>query len=500
MDGGALTGPDNSGGIVGDCTAYSLIRSGMSDSLDAISRDARRQPGDPRSAAACIVDAIRTRIEDRRLATGERLPSIRTLALRAGASRHAVVEAYERLIAHGYLSAQRGSGFYVGEGHRRPVPPALPEHRDGYDVAWLIREVLEASDDWLKVGGPWLPDDWLDVPALQHAIRSLGRGEPSHLLRYGRPLGYLPLRKELASLLDRLGIEAETDQLLTTNGSSHAFDLIIRTLLRPGMPALVEDPGYYNLFGFLRSQGVRLIGVPRRTDGPDLDALRAQAMRHDAHVFFTQTALQNPTGSDTAPAVAHRLLALARELDLTIVEDDTYADLDAEPVPRLATLDQLDRVIYLRSFSKSLSGSLRVGFIAASRARIDAFANMKVLSAISTSPFTERLVYRLIESGHYGAFLRRVRQRIAAARAEALKLLRGAGMEVFVEPRGANFLWARFPGIDHAKALSERARSQGVILGIGDVFRPNLEPSAWMRFNVALCGDPRLARLLNQVS
>jgi DNA-binding transcriptional MocR family regulator len=156
-------------------------------------------------------------------------------------------------------------------------------------------------------------------------------------------------------------------------------------------------------------------------------------------------------------------------------------------------------VIYVRSFSKSLSGSLRVGFIAASRARIDSLANMKVLAAISTSLFTERLVYRLITTGHYGAFLRRVRQRIAAARADALKLLRGAEMEIFVEPRGANFLWARFPRIEHAKMLAERARSQGVILGIGDVFRPNLEPSPWMRFNVALCDDPRLARLLNQI-
>ena len=80
-----------------------------------------------------------------------------------------------------------------------------------------------------------------------------------------------------------------------------------------------------------------------------------------------------------------------------------------------------------------------------------------------------------------------------------MPLLRGAGMEVFVEPRGANFLWARFPGIESSKELAERARDQGVILGVGDVFRPNLEASAWMRFNVALCDDPRLGRFLNQI-
>jgi len=421
------------------------------------------------------------------------------MAKACGVSRHAVVDAYDRLAAQGYLVARPGSGFYVDEGHRRPAPRSEPDVHGGYEVAWLIREVLEASDDWLKVGGPWLPDEWMDIEAIQQAVRALARGESSHLVRYGRPLGYPPLRQELQTLLAAIGVEASLDQILTTNGSSHAFDLVVRTLIRPGDPVLVEDPGYYNLFGFLRFYGARLIGVPRRVDGPDIEALRHLATLHGARVFFTQSAMQNPTGSDTAPAVAHRLLEAAKDLDLTLVEDDTYADLDPSPGPRLATLDQLERVIYVRSFSKTLSGSVRVGFVAASKARIDSLANVKVLTAISTSPFAEKLVCRLLIDGHYGRFLKRVRARIAEARSLALPLLRGAGMEVFVEPRGANFLWARFPGIESSKELAERARDQGVILGVGDVFRPNLEASAWMRFNVALCDDPRLGRFLNQI-
>jgi DNA-binding transcriptional MocR family regulator len=351
----------------------------------------------------------------------------------------------------------------------------------------------------LKIGGPWLPDDWMDVETLQQFVRALGRGEPSHLTRYGRPLGYPALRQELQRLLSQLGVEAGLDQILTTNGTSHAFDLLARSLIRPGDAVLVEDPGYYNLFGFLRFHGARLISVPRLIDGPDVSVLRRLATEHGAKLFFTQSALHNPTGSDTSPAVAHRLLQAARDLDLTLVEDDAYCDIDPAPGPRLATLDQLERVIYVRSFSKTLSGSLRVGFVAASRERIDRLANIKVLSAISTSQFAEKLVCRLLVDGHHGRYLRRLQTRLAQARGSALALLRGAGMEVFVEPRGGNLLWARFPGVDDAKQLADRARDQGVILGIGDVFRPNLESSAWMRFNVALCGDPRLGRFLNQI-
>lgn len=465
----------------------------------ALMEAARRSPGDPRSAADCIVQAVSERIDRLDLTSGARLPSIRRMAVGCGASRHAVVDAYDRLAAHGYVVARPGAGVYVAEGRRRRAPPPEPRERRGYEVAWLIREVLETSDDWLKVGGPWLPDDWLDVEGLQQVVRSLARGDPGHLFRYGPPLGYPALRHELQGLLGRLGVEAGPDQILTTGGSSHALDLIVRALVRPGEAVLVEDPGYYNLFGFLRFHGARLIAVPRRPDGPDVSALREQAIRSGARIFFTQSALQNPTGSDTSPAVAYRLLEAARELDLVLVEDDTYADADPAPGPRLASLDQLERVIYLRSFSKTLSGSLRVGFIAASPERIDYLANIKILSAISTSQFAEKAVCRILADGHHARYLKRLHARLAEARGRALEVLRGAGMEVFVEPRGSNLLWARFPGVEDAARLAPIARAQGVILGLGAVFRPNLEPSPWMRFNVALCDDPRLSRFINQV-
>jgi DNA-binding transcriptional MocR family regulator len=468
--------------------------------LKGLMHEVRDAEHGARSRVDLIVEAIGGRIERKALVTGTRLPSIRVMAGACGVSRHVVVDAYDRLASHGYLTSRAGSGFFVAEGHRRRASSAsADQNRGGYEVAWLIREVLEASDDWLKVGGPWLPDSWLDIKAIQQVVRSLGRGEVSHLTRYGQPLGYPALREELQALVSRIGVDVGTDQILTTVGTSHAFDLVARSLVAPGDPVLVEDPGYYNLYGFLRFHGARLIGVPRRPDGPDVDSLRTLAGQSGARIFFTQTALQNPTGSDTSPRVAHQLLETARDLDLTLIEDDTYCDLDAAEGPRLATLDQLERVIYVRSFSKTLSGSLRVGFIAASRARIDTFANVKVLSAISTSQFAEKLIYRLLADGHHDRYLRRIRARVAEARASALELLTGAGMEVFVEPRGGNFLWARFPSIEDAKRLAERARQQGVILGVGDVFRPNLEPSPWMRFNVALCDDPRLGRFLNQI-
>jgi DNA-binding transcriptional MocR family regulator len=193
------------------------------------------------------------------------------------------------------------------------------------------------------------------------------------------------------------------------------------------------------------------------------------------------------------------VLQAAEEFDFTIVEDDTYCDIGSNPGARLATLDQLSRVIYVRSFSKTLSGSLRVGFAVASPPVADAIANLKVLSCITTSQFSEKLVHRLLVDGHYRKFLERLRVRIAQARSAGLHLLTSAGMTAFCEPVGGNFLWARFPHIEDSEALMAEARENGIMLAPGAVFRPNLESSPYLRFNVAMCSDARLGSFLRKI-
>ena len=158
---------------------------------------------------------------------------------------------------------------------------------------------------------------------------------------------------------------------------------------------LVENPGYYNLFGLLHGSGLRLRAVPRTPAGPDLEALEALLRAGEApKLFFMQTLLHNPTGSDLGPASAHRLLRLAEQYGFLIVEDDAYADLAEDSDLRLAALD-LDRVIYLSGFTKTLSASLRVGYAAASGPVIEALTRVKLLTCIASPEFAERVVHAL---------------------------------------------------------------------------------------------------------
>jgi DNA-binding transcriptional MocR family regulator len=120
---------------------------------------------------------------------------------------------------------------------------------------------------------------------------------------------------------------AQSDQILLTNGTSQALELVITCLLKPGDSALVDDPGYYNTFGNLRLRGIEMLAVPRNRDGPDVSVLEALAFKRRPKIYFTQSVMRNPSGTDMSPHVAFRVLQAAERHNFVIVEDDIFSDL-----------------------------------------------------------------------------------------------------------------------------------------------------------------------------
>ena len=210
--------------------------------------------------------------------------------------------------------------------------------------------------------------------------------------------------------------------------------------------------------------------------------------------------LQNPTGTNMAPHIAYRVLQAAGRYDFHVVEDDIFSDLEPDGVSRLAALDQLARVIYVRSFSKTLSGSLRVGFIAGSAAVVQDLADTKMVTGITSSLLSERLVHHLLADGHYRKLLARLRERIAEAHCNVVKAFEDIGIEIFHQPQSGIFLWGRFAGVEDSLPLAERAMRDGLLLAPGTVFRPNLQPSPWLRFNIAVCDDRKVQRQLRELA
>src|SRR5580704_16481732 len=158
-----------------------------------------------------IVAGIKRQIDDRHLRPGTKLPSIRNFAESYNVSRFTVVEAYDRLVASGYVQARRGSGFYTAllPGAGKAVLPApCDNHKRNEELVWLVRRLLEADENTILAGGPWLPNSWLDETGICQSLNALARKNGAYLLEYGHPFGYLPLREHLVQMLAGLGITA----------------------------------------------------------------------------------------------------------------------------------------------------------------------------------------------------------------------------------------------------------------------------------------------------
>ena len=450
---------------------------------------------------AGIMETIRRRIVGRRLAPGARLPSIRRLAEAERVSKSTVVEAYERLAAEGLIVARPGSGFYIAG---KPLPTAPMEDAPRLDRAidpfWVMRQALEANGPALKPGCGWLPESWMPTEAIRRGLRAASRYSDEALVEYGPPLGFPPLRAQLARRLADRVVEAPPSQILLTDSGTQAIDLVCRLLLRPGDAVLVDDPCYFNFLGLARVHRAAVHGVPMTPAGPDLEAFARLTAQHRPRLYLTNTALHNPTGASLAPATAHRLLTLAEAAGMVVLEDAIFADFEpGPPGPRLAALDGLARVVRVGSFSKTLSAAARCGYIAAGPDWIEALTDLKLATSFGNGDLAARLVHRLLTDGSYRRHVEAVRERLARALPETARRLTDAGLTLWSEPRGGLFLWASLPsGLDSAD-IARRAMAEGVVLAPGNVFSITQSAGRYVRFNVAQCADPQIFAVLRRL-
>ncbi|MDX0281040.1 PLP-dependent aminotransferase family protein [Sinorhizobium meliloti] len=449
------------------------------------------------SLIAKVMGTVKHRIAARSLTPGARLPSIRSFALAMKVSKSTVVEAYERLQAEGVIRSRPGSGFFVAA----PLAPLTlaeigPRVDRAVDPLWISRQALEPGEGVLRPGCGWLPPHWMPEEGLRRALRGIARGAAATLVDYGAPLGLLPLRQLLTRRVAQHGIEASPDQILLTESGTQAIDLLCRFLLKPGDAVLVDDPCYFNFHALLRAHQARIFGVPYTPSGPDIGRLAEALAEHKPRLYITNSALHNPTGAMLSPLVGHRLLKLAEQAGLTIIEDDIFADFEETPAPRLAAFDGLERVVHIGSFSKTLSAAVRCGFIVAPRDWVEALTDLKIATCFGAAGFSSELVLTLLKNGSYRKHMETVRQRLAGAMAETAQRLARIGITPWIEPHAGMFLWCRLPdGIDAAR-LARQALARGIVLAPGNVFSHAQTASGFLRFNVAQSEDERLFREL----
>ena len=474
-----------------------------------------------------LAERFASRIRDRLLLPGARLPSVRECARQQGVSPYTVVAAYDQLLAQGLVEARRQRGFFVRDSAQKvPVAEDLSRQvainseakspatgraavlgEGAQDVGSagsqinataLIRGMFHQASSKPQPGSGVLPSDWLESPFLAAAVRKVTGGPMlnEHSLKYGNPKGDPQLREVLAQRLAALHIPVLPRHIITTVGATHALDIVSRTLLKAGDPVMVEEPGWSVEFARLAALGMRVLPVPRRADGPDLEVMARYCETYAPKLFVSVSVFHNPTGYCLSPGGAHRVLQLAQQHHFHIVEDDTYSHIAPEYATRLSTLDGLQRTIYVSGFAKILAPNWRVGFLAAPPELVEPLLDTKLLATLTTPSLLERALALCIGQGQLRRHAERVRSRLEAARARSVKLALAAGCRFAAEPAGL-FGWVE-TGVD-TDVLAQRMLDAGYLLAPGALFHASRQPCTLMRINFATTQDAAFWKTLEKV-
>jgi GntR family transcriptional regulator/MocR family aminotransferase len=356
-----------------------------------------------------IYRQLRRAILDGRLPTGARLPASRELAAQLSVSRTTVVVAYDRLVGEGFISGRVGAGTFVsddlpGAGRRTAAAGGILRPRPIWDdQAPLVFEHAAEYDF-----RPGIPDahlfpyqSWRRLLAREFSATAVGAGH------YADPAGHAGLREAIASHIGvARGVQATAGDVVVTNGTQQAVDLIARVLLAPGDRVAVEDPCYRPTRRLLQTLGAQVTGVPVDDQGMVVDAIPP-----GTRLVYVTPSHQFPLGLSMSLPRRMALLAWAERHQAAILEDDYDSEFrfGGRPIEPLQTLDRAGRVIYVGSFSKTLLATLRLGFMVVPPSLHPAVRAAKQVTDFHTPLPLQGALARFIQQGLFARQLRKMR-------------------------------------------------------------------------------------------
>jgi GntR family transcriptional regulator / MocR family aminotransferase len=449
---------------------------------------------------------LRAAILGGRLKKGAKLPSTRALAEELNVSRNTVLNAYQQLLAEGYLESVEASGTFVASilpESLQPTPTSSPTN--GSTRQTRKPNVSQNSPRLSKIGSaliyaPQMPAP-LEIRASDQGQRAFRAGMPAldafpfelwgklvmrqvrrttqNTLMYQGAAGAHPLREAIAAHVTvTRRVRCTPDQIIIVSGSQGALDLVARVLLDPGDPVWMEDPGYLGARGALLGAGAQIIPVPVDNEGLIVEAGIANCP--DARMVYLTPSHQFPLGVTMSLSRRLAVLDWAKRAGAYILEDDYDSEyrFAGRPLAALQGLDDADCVIYIGTFSKVLFPALRLGYLILPPPLVDPFLAARRFIDIHPPALEQAVLADFISEGHFSRHLRRMRTLYAERRATflaAITDLPEIPLELYASEAGMHCIGWLPDGIDDQTVVGQAAAHDVEVIPLSKF---SLEPMA----------------------
>ncbi len=432
-------------------------------------------PPDPNQPAALyrqLYQNLRAAILSGRLKRGSRLPSTREMAVSLNVSRNTVLNAFEQLLAEGYLETTPASGTFVSlhlpEGERAAHraasgrPPRWSRMAESLSAVPPLTVGDRATERQraFRAGLPAL--DAFPFKLWGRLVARRARHVDRARLDYQATAGYRPLREAIAAHVTvSRQVRCTADQVVIVSGSQGALDLVARLLVDPGDPVWLEDPGYLGARGAFAGVGARIVPVPVDSEGLRVDVGRKRCP--EARLAYLTPSHQFPLGVTLSLQRRLDLLAWAQAANAYVVEDDYDSEyrFHGRPLAALQGLDEAGRVIYVGTFSKTLFPALRLGYLILPPALLETFLAARAYTEVHAPPLEQGALADFLVDGHFGRHLRRMRALYAERRATLLRALHGLPLEPYAADTGMHCV-AWLPDGTDDTAVARAAAAQDV--------------------------------------
>lgn len=460
------------------------------------------KPQEPQPLYAQVADAVAKMIREGVLRPGEKTPSLRRVCSQHGVSMSTAVQAFVELESRGLVEPRHKSGFFV------KAPPAVPARLDaprpprismagslGNLHASLFDAV--ASANLVALGGAVPSADILPTVKLNRMLAEKARHAGARGVAYDLPPGSEALRRQISKRMVRGGAVVAPAEIITTCGATEALMLALRAVTKPGDVVAVESPTYFGILHLLEGLGLRGLEIPAEPEcGMRLDLLERALNEQPVSACIALPAFSNPLGASMSDDDKRRLVALLKEREVPLIEDDVFGALPFGPrrTRTCKSYDDSGLVLFCSSFSKTLAPGYRVGWVAPGR-YYHAVRMAKLTHTLATATLPELAIASFLAEGGYDHWLRSVR----AIYKDSVTRMRRAILEEFpagtavTAPQGGFLLWVTMPPQVDALELYERALAKGISIAPGHMFSLEQRHTSCIRISCGERWSPRLA-------